>query len=156
MAEEAEENYADPTIKLPITTSLEACKTKFFAGDREGFIAELVSGKFKLYSSIYKYSDDYDGRPYFVVNNLLNGFVRQLEDKRKYFFTAFRCQKTDDKYTITGYWITNCTLTMAEIIPDKYEDFDWTEIQPIDDNYKMFIELFFNTDAEGLTVTYLH
>ena len=76
MADEVEESYEEPVAKLPMTVSLEPCKSKFFGNDMEGFKSELANGKFQFYTATYKYSEDYDGRPSFVVNNLLNGFVR--------------------------------------------------------------------------------
>ena len=154
MAEEVEENYSDTIIKVPINAILENCKLKLFANDKEGFLAELSTGKFKMYNGTYKYSSDYNGKPFFIINNLLNGFVIQLQDRRKYLFTAFRCENVDGTYNITSHWITNCTLPMAELIPDKYDDFDWTELENNVDNYNKMVELFMTKSCEGLT--YLH
>lgn len=128
MAEEIEETFNDPITKLPTTLTLEPCKTKFFTGDMDGFKTELTNGKFKAFSSTYKYNDDYEGRPGFIVKNLVNGFVNQLDDKRKYLFVAFRCQKIFDRYLITATWITNSILTIQEVVPDKYDDFTWEQL----------------------------
>lgn len=152
--EEKEETYEEPVAKFPITTSLEPCKSKYFSGDIDGFRTDLLSENFKIFCGNYRYSDDYEGRPTFVVNNLLNGFVNQLEDKRKYLFTAFRYTKPDDKYNITSCWITNCTIPLQELIPDKYDDFVWTKIEIT--NLNTICDDFFKKNSEDENIIYLH
>ena len=157
MAEEIEETYEEPVAKIPITVSLEPCKSKFFGDDLDGFKSELTNGKFKVFTSNYKYSDDYDGRPSFIINNLLNGFVKQLEDKRKYLFVGFRATKTDNKYTITGAWITNCTVPMADVVLDKYEDFNWTDVDVTNANdVTIVLQILDRTKDDNVLTSYLH
>lgn len=122
-----EENYQDPQVKFPITGSLEPCKSSFFTGDNASFMKELATGKYRIYFSEYRYTNEYDGRPTFILENLLRGFVQQLEDKRKYLFTGFKCTK-NTSFNICGIWITNCTLAMQQIVGDKYDDFEWEEL----------------------------
>ncbi|XWV24672.1 putative ORFan [Tupanvirus deep ocean] len=125
---EIEETFEEPTTKLPITVSLEPCKKKFFDGDMEAFTTEVKSGKFKVYSGEYVDAADYEGRPEFIVKNLVNGFSHQLESKRKYLFTAFKCTKTDGKYNISAVWICNCTLPMDQVVPEMHTYFTWEEL----------------------------
>jgi hypothetical protein len=132
--EEIEETYDEPVSKLPITVSLEPCKSKFFTADHTGFVEELKSGKFRVFSAVYNYNDDYEGSPAFVVKNFVNGLIQQLDDKRKYLFVSFKCTKTESKYCITSTWITNCTLEMPELIPEKYEDFTWKQMDLTEEN----------------------
>jgi len=82
--EEQIDTNTEYIIKLPDTTPLEICKIKFFAGDLDSFSSELVAGNFNIYHGEYIYSSDYDERPPFIVRNLVNGFVHQLDDKHKY------------------------------------------------------------------------
>lgn len=154
-----EELFEDPVVKYPITVSLESCKSKFFTDDSDGFYKEITSGKFTVYHTTYNYNDDYDGRPDFIVKNLLNGFPRQLEDKRKYLFTVFRCTKLGDKYNITATWITNCTLSMDQLIPNKYADFAWSKMDLNNNNNIDAIIKDFHKNEDDSTVvivSYLH
>ncbi len=123
-----EENYQDPEVKFPTTGSLEPCKSSFFTGDLILFMKELTSGKYRIYFTEYRYSSEYDGSPTFILDNLLRGFVQQLEEKRKYLFTGFKCTKNINGYNISGIWITNCTLPMEQIAHGKYDDFEWEEL----------------------------
>src|SRR5947199_8006502 len=79
-----------PKLKYPITISLEQCKNKFFNNEYVQFGEELKKNNFKIYIGKYKYSSDYDGKPIFIIKNLLNGFCQQLDDKRKYLFVLFK------------------------------------------------------------------
>ena len=156
--EEEEEEVQEVVVKLPITGSLEPAKTKFFSKDIAGFMAEITNGKFTVFTANYNFNTDYDGSPPFVVNNLIRGFVRQLEDKRKYLFAAFKCVKTGSNYSITSVWVSNCTLPLSEVIPDKYDDFTWT---PVDITDKTALEnvvqaVTYDPEDENVMVSHLH
>lgn len=151
-----EDNFEDPVNKFPITTSLEPCKSKFFGKLMDEFMIELNSKNFKIFTASYNYNDDFDGKPTFIVNNFLNGLVHQLEDKRKYLFAILYATKLDDKYIVNSSWISNCTLSMKEIIPDKYSDFTWDETDiSNNDNLKCVCEIFNKCD-ENMMISYLH
>ena len=154
---EEEEEITEVAVKLPITGSLEPAKTKFFSDDIAGFTSEITNGKFTVFIADYKYNSDYDGTPKFVVNNLMNGFTRQLEDKRKYLFVAFKCIKIESSYTITSVWISNCTLPISEVIPDKYDDFTWTSVNVTDTHsIENVIKIVSKDDTENVITSYLH
>lgn len=154
---EEEEVIQDIQVKLPTTANLEPLKSKFFTGDMEGFKTELTNGKFTAFMGKYNFDSDYDGSPQFVVKNLLNGFPRQLEDKRKYLFVAFRCVKngSTSSYSITSVWVTNCTLPFNEVIPEKYDDFTWTPINLTGDLTSV-MDLVMRSDDENVMTAYLH
>lgn len=156
--EEIEETFEEPVTKIPITASLEPCKSKFFANDMKAFEAEISCGKFRLFETTYKYNEDYDGSPEFVVKNFVNGMIKQLEDKRKYLFVAFKCTKNNGKHVLTASWITNVTIPMEELVNDKYSDFEWTELD-INNNCNISnVCTQFSRDQPGnvLVMAYLH
>ena len=155
---EVEETFEEPIAKLPTTVNMEGLKSKFFTSNLVELKTELTqhftNSKLKVFDAVYKYNDDYDGKPEFVVNNLLRGFIRQLEDQRKYLFVVFKCTKTDGNYRITGTWITNCMLPLEQIVPDKYEDFDWTQVETNDEAVATVMDRFAKKDE--FNVVYLH
>lgn len=155
---DTEETFDEPVTKLPTTVNMEGLKSKFFTNNLVEFRAELAQhfgeGKLLVFDSVYKYNEDYDGKPEFIVNNLLGGFIKQLEDKRKYLFVVLKCTKTDGNYRITGTWVTNCTLPMEQIVPDKYDDFDWTPVDTTGDVVESVLDRFTNKDE--FNVAYLH
>ena len=156
MAEE--ETYQEPETKFPTTGSLEPCKSKFFAGDTISFMEELRSGRYRIYFTEYRFSNDYESSPTFVVDNLLRGFVQQLEDRRKYLFTGFKCIRINESYTINGIWITNCTLPMEQIVAGKYDDFEWEEldITILAHAEKMLRVLLKEPSTNVIATSYLH
>ena len=155
---DTEETFEEPVTKFPTTMNMEGLKSKFFTNNMVGFSEEfstdLAMGKLRVFDAVYKFSSDYEDRPQFVVNNLLAGFVKQLEDKRKYFFTVFRCVKNGACYDIGSIWITNCTLPMKEVISDKYDDFDWTEIDLNTTSVNQIVNNFMGNG--DVTTVYLH
>lgn len=123
-----EEYYSEPKIEFPTVGSLELCKKNFFDGNTIAFMEELRSNHFKIYFAEYKYVHDYEHKPSFIVDNLLRGFVQQLENKRKYLFVCFKCLQKNGSYIIQAIWICNCPIPMEEIVSDKYDDFEWEEL----------------------------
>ena len=60
------------------------------------------------------------------------GFVRNLEDYRKYLFVCFRCVLTDQEkktYSYPSMWIVNSTEPLANIIGSLHEDFNFVEVE---------------------------
>lgn len=126
---EIEENYNDPVAKFTTIGNLENCKRGFFNNENELFISELKSKPYKFFDVTYKFSDDYTGRPSFIARNLNRGFVKDLEDFRKYFFVVFRCKEISEKtYSYASKWIVNTTDDIKKIIGERYDDFEWKEV----------------------------
>jgi hypothetical protein len=127
--EQIEEIYNDPITKYSTIGNLENAKRAFFNNDYDGFVKEINSKPYKLFVCNYKYSSDYDGRPDFIARNLNRGFVKDLEDNKKYFMCVFRCIKKDDKiYDYKSLWIVNSNDQINLILGSRSEDFFWTEI----------------------------
>ena len=127
-----EEDYSEPVKKFECITNMEDMKRAFFNGDYDTFESAVREHKFPMFEASYKYSSDKDGAPEFVAINLVNGFVRNLEDYRKYLMACFRCNKIGDehlvKYEYKSYWIVNSLEPLSDIIGSNYEDFDWKVI----------------------------
>ena len=154
-AEQPEETFEEQVTKLPITGSLEPCKKAFFDGNNVTFLSELQSGKYQVYTGVYRDIDDYQGRPDFVLKNLTNGFVHQLEDKRKYIFAAFKCTKIDDKYEISAAWICNSTLSVDHVVDELYSYFTWNQVD-VADNVDDVCDIFNKMSNEPIIVSYCH
>jgi hypothetical protein len=131
MAEETEqidEVYNDPVTKYSTIGNLENAKRAFFNNDYDGFLKEVKSKPYKLFVCSYNYSSDFDGRPEFIARNLNRGFVKDLEDNKKYFMCVFRCTKQEEKvYQYKSLWIVN-TTDLNTILGIRYDDFTWSEI----------------------------
>jgi hypothetical protein len=117
----------EPVTKYAITKTLEPIKSYFFKGDLPQFRSTALGGDFSLYRSSYKYSGDLVGKPRFVINNFLNGFVQQLENCRKYLFIKLYVDNMGDQFQVNALWITNAVNPLVEVVGDKYDDFDWQE-----------------------------
>ena len=156
--EEVEETFEDPVSKFVTSGSLEPCKSKFFSGDIISFMDELRTGRFRIYFTQYKYIHDYQNCPNFILDNLNRGFVQQLDDKRKYLFAGFKCVKNNDTYHIFGIWICNCMVPMENVVSDKYDDFEWEEL---DVNIPAHVEKLLRTlsrepSTNVISLKYLH
>ena len=160
-----EESYEDPVKKFSTITNLEDIKRAFFNGEYEQFETLIKTQVgLKYYRSTYNYASDKDGCPDFIAKNLVKGFVRNLDDFRKYFIIAFRCFKHEEdgikKYSYPSLWILNSNDKLENIIGSLYEDFTFVE-EEID--ISLFLHDFrkINVDNENddtnlLDEAYLH
>jgi hypothetical protein len=126
-----EEDYQEkPTTYHTFCKSLESCKRNFFTKDYAAFKTELCATPCEFYTVNYRYSSDKDGAPAFVAKNMNSGFVKELDDLRKYFFCVFRCNKIPDtsNYEYVSQWIVN-TPSLKEVFGERYEDFEWTKVE---------------------------
>ena len=155
--ENQEETFEDAPTKYPIMGSLESLKSKYFNKVYEEFRSELLLKKFPVFTASYKFVDDFNNKPDFIIKNLLNGFCQQLEDKRKYLFVRFICRETHEKsYILESFWITNSTLPLKEIIPDKYDDFTWNEINYSEESQINLVINQFTSEDDYIATSYLH
>ena len=112
-----------------------------------------------LYFANYKYSSDKDGAPDFVAKNLIGGFVRNLEDYKKYLMVCFRCyQICTSKYKYKSLWIVNTTEPLNNVIGSFYEDFDFVKVDEIEiDNFLETIKRSNESNDSNLLIEkYLH
>ena len=149
--EENEITYTDPILKYDTIGNLEKAKHAFFNNELDEFVKEMTSKEYKYCKAVYKYNEDYSGRPDFVVRNLNRGFIQNLDDVRKYFLTCFRCNEVDTKvYSFESYWVIN-TQDPAKVLESVYEDFTWTNI-----TFEEFYEKFKRVGENCITEDYLH
>ncbi len=131
--DEEEETFEEVKPKFNTITNMEDIKRAFCNKEYEVFENLIQPHPFKYYNVQYKYSSDKDGAPEFVAKNLVRGFVRNLEDYRKYLFVGFRCVLTNPEtrtYSYPSMWIVNSTDPVADIIGSLYEDFEFVEVSP--------------------------
>lgn len=128
-----EENFEEPKKNYQTITNMEEIKRAFFNNEYNQFEELVKVHSFKFYNCNYKYSDDKNNSPEFSARNLLKGFVRNLEDYRKYFLICFRCYKINDvQYSYPSYWILNSTDTLESILGSLYDDYIFEEINNLD------------------------
>ena len=134
---EEEDTYNDPIKKYSVITNMEDIKRAFFNKDYELFENLVKEHNFKYFSANYKYASDKDGSPEYIARNLLKGFVRNMDDFRKYFLTCFRCYiESDKKYNYFSLWIFNSNDKLEDVLGSLYEDFDFLEINDGEDLLK--------------------
>jgi hypothetical protein len=125
-----EEELEPPKPKFECICNMEDIKRTFFSKDYEVAKNLMIAQPLKYYTVNYKYSSDKDGVPDFVAKNLLKGFVRNLDDYRKYFMICFRCFKIGDeeiKYEYNSLWIVNTSEPINNIIGNIFwEYFDFS------------------------------
>jgi hypothetical protein len=122
-----DENYEIPEKKFTTITNMEEIKRAFFNKDYELFEELIKKFNFKYYRADYKYSNDKDGAPEFIAKNLVKGFVRNLDDYRKYFMVCFRCYKNENNYSYPSLWIVNSNDDIKNIIESIHDDYIYTE-----------------------------
>jgi hypothetical protein len=154
-----EEDFSEPVKKFDCITNMEYLKRAFFNGNYEEFESEVKKNNFPMFEANYKYSSDKDNCPEFAAKNLLCGFVRNLEDYRKYLIVCFRCHKvnSDDeptRYEYKSYWIVNSLVSVEEIIGSNHEDFEWNNITP--DKVDSFLKEIRKSYNSPLDEKYLH
>ena len=140
-------------------TNLEDIKRAFFNKEYDTFETLIKPHPLKYYRASYNYASDKDGAPEFVAKNLVKGFVRNLDDFRKYFITGFRCFSDVDesglkKYSYPSMWIVNSNDKLEDIIGSLYEDFTFSEENDVDVFLRDFRKL---DDVDNLLdEAYLH
>ncbi len=159
--EEEEESYEEVKVKFNTITNMEDIKRAFCNKEYDTFETLIQPHPFKYYNVQYKYSSDKDGAPEFVAKNLVRGFVRNLEDSRKYLFAGFRCVLVDPANKIYSYpslWIVNSTDPVDKIIGSMSEDFNFVPVEP--EQMALFLGDFRKTNFEAETnvvdEVYLH
>ncbi len=127
--DDQEETFEEPVKKFDTIANMEDLKRAFFNGLYDEFESHVKSAPYKLYRVEYKYNEDKDGAPEFSAKNLLKGFVRNLDDYRKYFMICFRCWKdlNEAKYQYKSLWIVNTLEPVRNVIGSFADDFEFVE-----------------------------
>ena len=147
-----EEVFEDVKPKFNTITNMEDIKRALCNKEYENFENLVLPHPFKYYNVQYKYTSDKDGAPEFVAKNLVRGFVRILEDYRKYIFVSFRCVLLEPEKKIYSYpsmWIVNSTDPLINIIGSLYDDFDFVEVSQ--ENVGQFMADFRKTNFDEPT-----
>lgn len=145
--EEEDENYEDVKKTFPTFGNLEGAKRALTNSDFEKFKEEIKAKPYNFYRGSYKYNRDNDNKPAFIATNLLTGFVKNMEDWKKFFFCGFRCVYSSDTgiYEYPSIWIANCADSDAKQMLDIYfEDHGLTLINSdqIDSIIEEFVTYF--------------
>ena len=160
--DEAEESFEDSKKNYTIIHNMEDIKRAFFNKEYESFEELIKQHEFIYYKVSYKYSSDNDRKPDYVARNLLNGFVRSLDDYRKYLLVCFRCKEYEPiKYDYNSLWIVNTKDDLKTIIGSFYDDFDFQlQIFDVENSFNNFLEEFRKKDLEVelniIGETYIH
>lgn len=150
--EELEDEVSAPVLKFNTITNMEDIKRAFCNKEYETFDSLVIAHPFKFYCVNYKYSSDKNGCPDYAARNLIRGFVRNLDELRKYVFAGFRCVLTDPENKIYSYpslWIVNSTDPLNVVFKDMSEDFDFNEVKQED--IPVFLTNFRKTNYDELT-----
>jgi len=154
---EADENeYVEKKPNYNTFNNMEDLKRAFFNNEIDTFIKMCREQKYLFFEGAYNYNSDMDGRPKFVATNLVSGFVRNLEDKRKYFLNCFRCYANEDgTYTYSSYWIVNTDASISEVTEKFSDDFTFTQVE--NDGLDAFLQKFQKSTEENMiNEVYLH
>lgn len=133
--ESDDEVFEETKLSFSTITNMEELKRAFHNGEYEEFDSQCKANNFKYFTANYKYSSDKDGAQEFIARNLVKGFVRNMEELRKYFFVCFRCNQTDTTnrtYTYHSMWILNSNEPLKSVLGEMYQDFDFVEISGLD------------------------
>lgn len=125
------DTYEEVKLKFNTITNMEDIKRAFCNKEYDTFETLVQQHPFKYYNVTYKYSSDKDGAPDYSAKNLVRGFVRNLDDYRKYLLAGFRCILVDPVNKIYSYpsmWIVNSTDSIQTILGSMYDDFEFVEI----------------------------
>ena len=132
LQDEEDEKYEIPEKKFSTITNMEDIKRAFFCKDYELFNELIKQFNFRYFRAEYKYSSEKDGAPEFIAKNLVKGFVRNLDDYRKYFMVCFRCYKNENNnYSYPSLWIVNSNDDIKDIIESNYDDYNYIEEKDI-------------------------
>jgi hypothetical protein len=108
-------------------------ESKYFSTD---FKKDFDKEGFSIYKSVYKFNDDFKGRPSFVNRNAVNGFIQTLDDARKYSFGSLMLVNEKDVTIMIGYWIIRGQEPLKEVFGDFLADNDWSKLS-IDDSEEL-------------------
>lgn len=152
--DDEEENLEAPKKIFSTITNMEDIKRAFFNKDYNLFNELINNINFKYYRATYKFESDKDGAPEFIAKNLVKGFIRNLDDYRKYLMVCFRCYKNCNNYSYPSLWIINSNDSLENMIESIYEDYIFIEEKDKNKFLKDFEKL---VDSENcIEEAYLH
>jgi hypothetical protein len=132
MADDDEPVQEEKKLAFEKIGNLEDAKRAFCNKEYENCLSLLRQKPFKFMTAEYKFADEFDGKPNFIIVNRNRGFSQALDKFRPYFFIAFRCEKNAEGQTqFKSFWIINTPINtpvdLQTVIPDDYENFTFTE-----------------------------
>lgn len=158
--DDEEENYEEPLKNFTTITNMEDIKRSFFNKEYDLFEELIKNQKLNYFIANYRYSSDKDGSPEYIATNLLKGFVRNLDDYRKYLMVCFRCLSIENKnYDYPSLWILNSNDKLNEIIGDLYDDFEFIEINSESERNEFLLNFRksnFDIESNLLDEAYVH
>ena len=159
--DDQDDSYEEVKLKFNTITNMEDIKRAFFNKEYDTFETLVQQHPLKYYNVNYKYSSDKDGAPNYSAKNLVGGFVRNLDDYRKYLLARFKCVLDDPVNKIYSYpslWILNSTDSLQTIIGSIYDDFDFVEItqEQIPTYLKYFRKTNFDEETNVIDEVYVH
>ena len=151
---EDEECFDDPVVKYQTTGELETCKRAFVNQEFDSFKQQVLSGKFRVHESIYRYSSDYDGLSELAIRNRVSGLCQSLGAHRRYCFVAIKCLKNESQYIFKLYWIVNTDI--KNVLKDDYDDYEWSEIDLSNSDDSNYIDFENRFKEETFAFDYVH
>ena len=113
-------------------TNMEMVKILFF-DEKYSEFESLIRGC-TFFKAEYKFPNESIGPPSFMAKNLLNGFIRRLNNMQSKLMVCFRCLITDDldtnKYIYTSHWIVDSIALkksgghLKHLVGTMIDDFD--------------------------------
>lgn len=133
--------------------NLEPIKRAFCNKEFDEFTKLISEQPYKLYEATYIYSNEYVGKPDFILDNKNKGFIQTdvMESKRNYMFVAFVCTKEEEKLMFKSYWIVNSTDPLESILEDDYQNFEFVET-----NVDTVVNGFKTNKDSVISLVYLH
>jgi len=154
-AEEDDEVPVDKKPSYPTLGNMEDLKRSFCNNELDEFKKFVGEQPYLFYRANYKFADDMDGKADYVARNFVKGFIKNLDDYRKYFFNCFRCYDKDKKYSYPSWWIVNTTTELATVLGDYVDDFTFTQVPT--DEVEQFLQEFQKVPEDTvLAEAYLH
>lgn len=160
-----EETFVEKKKTYPTFNNMEELKRSFCNGEKDNFLKLCREQKYLFFEGNYKHAGDMNGKADYVAKNLVTGFVRNLEDRRNYFFNCYRCYANTNAntnsdadantYSYTSLWIVNTDSDLTEVTEGCVDDFVLTKVEPGD--LDRFLEQFQKSEESNLLKeTYLH
>lgn len=162
-----EETFVEKKKTYPTFNNMEELKRSFCNDEMDTFHKLCREQKYLFFEGNYKYASDMNGKADYVAKNLVAGFVRNLEERRNYFFNCYRCYTNTNAntntnsdadantYSYTSLWIVNTDSDLMEVTEGCVDDFVLTKVEPGD--LDRFLEKFQKSKEDNLLKeAYLH
>lgn len=121
----------------------------------ESFTSGFDSQGYSLWRTEYKFNDELDGRPDFVLKNTVNGMIQGLDYARKYAFGKLLLVKNaEGQKRIVGLWIIRGSEPLPEVFDDMCVSHTWSPIEFNASNMELYDVGFYGETFENSEVIY--